>query len=151
MKCFYHPDKDAIGICYHCSRALCADCLTNYQRGLACKRRCERPVSLLLAFRGKQLERARYALKWKKRKQARQERSTEWKKSNHARHELTPFLMRRIIAGVFIGLFIALIITQVVIHSVPVRLVVTIGFCGTLGSLGIPVVLHYRRRDRGRG
>lgn len=36
MRCFNHQ-TDAIGICKHCQRALCAECCTDLGDGLACK------------------------------------------------------------------------------------------------------------------
>ena len=35
MKCFYHQEKDAVGICKNCNRGLCNECLTEYDKGLA--------------------------------------------------------------------------------------------------------------------
>lgn len=51
MRCFYHHDHDAVGLCKHCSRALCPDCVAEVEGGLACKGRHEaivEQVSLLV-------------------------------------------------------------------------------------------------------
>jgi hypothetical protein len=37
MKCFNHPDIAAVGLCKHCSKGLCKDCLTDLEHGIACK------------------------------------------------------------------------------------------------------------------
>jgi len=37
MKCFYHPDADAVGLCKHCSRGVCHECAAERAGGLACK------------------------------------------------------------------------------------------------------------------
>ena len=37
MKCFKHPEKDAIGMCKACNKGLCADCANDLGHGLACK------------------------------------------------------------------------------------------------------------------
>lgn len=41
MKCFYHDDRDAIGICKSCGRGLCRECCFEFRKGLACRGRCE--------------------------------------------------------------------------------------------------------------
>jgi len=41
MRCFYHPDVDAVGICKNCGRGLCPQSLAEVENGLACKGRCE--------------------------------------------------------------------------------------------------------------
>ena len=48
MKCFYHRDKDAIGICKSCSRALCQECAAEFPKGIACKGRCEEDVRAVI-------------------------------------------------------------------------------------------------------
>lgn len=48
MKCFYHPEADAIAICKNCNRGLCTACATDLGNGLACKGRCEAEVQSLL-------------------------------------------------------------------------------------------------------
>lgn len=41
MKCFYHLDRDAVGICKSCQRALCPECAADIGKGIACAGRCE--------------------------------------------------------------------------------------------------------------
>ncbi len=41
MKCFYHPETDAVGICKNCNRGLCTECAVDVGNALACKNRCE--------------------------------------------------------------------------------------------------------------
>ncbi len=40
MKCYNHPDVDAIGICKNCNKGLCKDCLTELENGIACTATC---------------------------------------------------------------------------------------------------------------
>lgn len=44
MKCFYHPQADAVGVCKNCQRGLCPECYAEVEHGLACKNRCEQRV-----------------------------------------------------------------------------------------------------------
>lgn len=37
MKCFYHPQVDAVGICKNCSKGICVDCTVDVGNGIACK------------------------------------------------------------------------------------------------------------------
>lgn len=46
MDCFTHP-LAAIGICKHCGRGLCHDCVAAVELSLACKGRCETHVAAL--------------------------------------------------------------------------------------------------------
>ena len=47
MKCFYHLQVDAIGVCKNCYRGLCKDCAQDIGDGIACPHRCEEAVKLL--------------------------------------------------------------------------------------------------------
>ena len=40
MKCHAHTDRDAIAICKHCARGLCADCAIPQRGGTACGDAC---------------------------------------------------------------------------------------------------------------
>jgi sulfite exporter TauE/SafE len=44
MRCYYHPEKPAVGICKHCQRGLCNDCAAVIEDVLACKNRHEEEV-----------------------------------------------------------------------------------------------------------
>ena len=50
MKCFYHPSADAVGLCKHCQRGLCAACGAERDGGLACKDRHETEVDQVTAL-----------------------------------------------------------------------------------------------------
>ena len=50
MKCFYHPQADAVGICKNCQRGLCPGCASERDGGLACKGRCETAVDQVSAL-----------------------------------------------------------------------------------------------------
>jgi hypothetical protein len=47
MKCYYHPDRDSVGICKHCQRGLCEDCAALVDDVLACRDRHEAQVRSL--------------------------------------------------------------------------------------------------------
>ena len=48
MKCFNHPDREAVALCTHCRRALCVMCLTTASNDrIACLNRCEASVEAL--------------------------------------------------------------------------------------------------------
>ena len=50
MKCFYHPQADAVGTCKHCHRGVCRDCAAERKHGLACRDRCEADVDAVNAL-----------------------------------------------------------------------------------------------------
>jgi hypothetical protein len=37
MKCFYHPEHDAVGMCAQCGKAACRDCIEDIGSRLLCK------------------------------------------------------------------------------------------------------------------
>jgi hypothetical protein len=37
MRCFNHPDVEAVGKCKACCRGFCRECATDLEHGLACK------------------------------------------------------------------------------------------------------------------
>ena len=47
MNCYYHPNQSAVGICKHCQRGICTDCIAEVDDSLACKDRHEEQVSAL--------------------------------------------------------------------------------------------------------
>ena len=49
MKCYYHNDVDAVGVCKSCGKGLCKDCLVDLGKGLACKGHCEEDVQGLIS------------------------------------------------------------------------------------------------------
>ncbi|MCC7188899.1 MAG: hypothetical protein IT312_09170 [Anaerolineales bacterium] len=55
MNCFYHPNTSAIGLCKHCQRGLCSECIALVDDMLACKNRHEEQVKAM----GLQLVQAR--------------------------------------------------------------------------------------------
>jgi len=44
MKCYYHTEKDAVGLCKYCQRGLCEDCIAEVNEALACRDRHEEQV-----------------------------------------------------------------------------------------------------------
>src|SRR5512135_2199519 len=47
MRCFYHRDAEAVGVCKNCGRGLCSSCAAEVENGLACRQRCEEEVRAL--------------------------------------------------------------------------------------------------------
>jgi len=47
MKCFYHPEHDAVAMCKSCSRGLCFECAADVPPGVACRGKCEADVAAL--------------------------------------------------------------------------------------------------------
>jgi hypothetical protein len=47
MKCFNHPEKDAVAICKNCNKGLCPECTAEVNNGIACKGKCEEEVLFL--------------------------------------------------------------------------------------------------------
>jgi hypothetical protein len=50
MKCFYHPQSDAVGTCKHCHRGVCRECAAERMDGIACLGRCEASVDAVNAL-----------------------------------------------------------------------------------------------------
>jgi hypothetical protein len=44
MKCFYHPQIDAVATCKNCNKGLCLECVSDVGNGVACKGKCESQV-----------------------------------------------------------------------------------------------------------
>lgn len=44
MQCFSHQQNAAIGICAHCGKGICAECVTDTGTGLACSPGCETQI-----------------------------------------------------------------------------------------------------------
>jgi len=50
MNCYYHPNQSAVGICKHCQRGLCIDCIAEVDDNLACKERHEEQVRAIASL-----------------------------------------------------------------------------------------------------
>ena len=50
MKCFYHPETDAVGTCKNCHRGICRGCASERSEGIACRERCEAAVDAVSAL-----------------------------------------------------------------------------------------------------
>lgn len=50
MKCFNHPQNDAVGSCKHCLRGVCAQCAKDSGVGLACSEACESQIKSVHAL-----------------------------------------------------------------------------------------------------
>ena len=50
MKCFKHPQNDAVGSCKHCFRGVCAQCARDSGVGLACSEHCENEIKSVYAL-----------------------------------------------------------------------------------------------------
>lgn len=59
MKCFGHPEIDAIGICKACGKGLCSICFVDTGLGLACNGTCQKVVTTVTSqateFKGQSL------------------------------------------------------------------------------------------------
>ena len=40
MKCFEHPDTDAVGMCKHCGKGICKICAKETEYGISCEGEC---------------------------------------------------------------------------------------------------------------
>lgn len=54
MKCYYHHTKDAVGVCRHCSKGICTDCLSDTVNGIACTNSCAEIMKA--ASKGKKID-----------------------------------------------------------------------------------------------
>lgn len=62
MKCYNHPDHEAIGICKACGKALCRDCVHESENVITCGQGCSEAVASqkeLLAMQAAQVRNAR--------------------------------------------------------------------------------------------
>src|SRR5947207_11707150 len=50
MSCFYHHDRESVGGCKSCGKALCPECAVDLGKGLACRGRCEDDVRTLIGL-----------------------------------------------------------------------------------------------------
>jgi hypothetical protein len=50
MRCFNHPERDAIGVCKGRSQGICIDCSADLGHGLACRDKHEQNVEMLNAM-----------------------------------------------------------------------------------------------------
>jgi hypothetical protein len=57
MRCFYHQDKEAVGSCKSCGKALCVECAVDLAKGLACRNRCEERVHAIIELVDRNIER----------------------------------------------------------------------------------------------
>jgi len=48
MKCFYHHERDAVGICKSCGKGLCQECSIDLGKGLACRDHCENDAKAVI-------------------------------------------------------------------------------------------------------
>lgn len=47
MNCYNHNEIPAVGICKHCNKGICPDCLSDTGDGLACKGHCLEEVNMI--------------------------------------------------------------------------------------------------------
>jgi hypothetical protein len=52
MRCFYHHDQEAIGVCKSCGKGLCAECAVDLGKGLACRGHCEADAEAVIQLIG---------------------------------------------------------------------------------------------------
>jgi len=132
MKCFYHQETEAVGLCYYCNRGLCAECAMEYTRGLACRNRCERHVVLLLSSSGERRRRIRSGLKIRQYLQP--------------RRELSLFTQLWVVMSLFAALLVAMGFTHEFVKPAPMRMFVEFGIGGSMLTLLILAYLLNRQR-----
>jgi len=59
VKCHRHPERDAIAVCKHCTKGICAECAVEGPGGTACGAACAEEIERVRAM----LERSRRSLK----------------------------------------------------------------------------------------
>jgi len=57
MRCFYHQDREAVGVYKACGKGICAECAVDLGEGLACKTRCEDQSRKIIELVDRNLER----------------------------------------------------------------------------------------------
>jgi hypothetical protein len=58
MRCFYHSEREAVGLCKYCAKAVCVECAVDLSQGLACRDRCEEKVRALIKLIDRNIESA---------------------------------------------------------------------------------------------
>lgn len=56
MKCFYHHESSAVGICKNCYRGICEKCVAEVGDSIACLNRCEPKTKAVMALVERNLE-----------------------------------------------------------------------------------------------
>lgn len=46
MKCYNHPESEAVGVCHLCSKGLCKECAALTPAGIACRGKCSDPSTV---------------------------------------------------------------------------------------------------------
>lgn len=47
MKCFNHPEVDAVGVCKYCYKGLCKECTRVVESGIYCSEKCANEVAAI--------------------------------------------------------------------------------------------------------
>ena len=63
MRCYFHHDQEAVGLCRVCARGICPDCLMELATGLVCRGRCEERAKEWDQFNDHALEASKGATK----------------------------------------------------------------------------------------
>jgi hypothetical protein len=56
MKCFNHPEKDAVVVCKACGKAVCRDCGIKTGNGFVCQQSCTETLAEINELQARQLE-----------------------------------------------------------------------------------------------
>lgn len=56
MRCFYHQDKEAVGVCRSCGKGVCIECAVDLGKGLACRGRCEENAGAIIQLVDKNIQ-----------------------------------------------------------------------------------------------
>lgn len=53
MRCFNHPNVEAVATCKHCFKGICRECVIDSGSGLVCSRPCEDEIKSLNALKNR--------------------------------------------------------------------------------------------------
>ena len=64
MKCFYHPNVDAVGICSQCGKYCCRNCIEDIGKALLCKDCMSMAVKEVKVERKDEINKAKRRITW---------------------------------------------------------------------------------------
>ena len=64
MKCYYHPNKDAVSICSQCGKAACHDCIEDVEGAMLCKNCIALAAQIAVKERKIAIKRAKRSITW---------------------------------------------------------------------------------------
>ena len=64
MKCYYHPDRDAVGTCSQCGKACCHECIEDIGGALLCKDCMASAIEIAVEEKALAVKRAKRSITW---------------------------------------------------------------------------------------